>query len=117
MVLRPSIPEIENPTQDKRVSAMRAVNAALQGLTSVMKPGWKAPPAEPSAQMSTAARHEAFGLAASVSSRTALGDLRVLPLGDGDVEMAAFPSRKPVLFSTRWQSQLSPLDIPSPVPD
>ena len=45
MVLRPSIPAIENPTQDKGVSAMRAVNAALQDLTSVVNSGWKAPPA------------------------------------------------------------------------
>ena len=77
----------QKPTQDKRVSAMRAVNAASQGLTSVMKTGWKAPRAEPSAQKSTAARHEAFGLAAS--ARMALADLRVLSPGDVDVERAA----------------------------
>jgi separase len=74
-------------TQDKRVSAMRAVNAASQGLTSVMKSGWKAPRMEPSAKKSTAATHEAFDLAAS--ARTALGDLRVLSPGDVDVERAA----------------------------
>ena len=77
----------QKSSQDKRVSAMRAVNAASQGLTSVIKTGWKAPRAEPSAQKSTAARHEAFGLAAS--ARTALGDLRVLSPGDVDVERAA----------------------------
>ena len=74
-------------TQDKRVSAMRAVNAASQGLTSVMKSGWKAPRAEPSAKKSTAATHEAFDLA--TSARTTLGDLRVLSPGDVDVERAA----------------------------
>ena len=77
----------QKSSQDKRVSAMRAVNAASQGLTSVMKTGWKAPRAEPSAPKSTAARHEAFGLAAS--ARTALADLRVLSPGDVDVERAA----------------------------
>lgn len=74
-------------TQDKRVSAMCAVNAASQGLTSVMKSGWKAPRTEPSAKKSTAATHEAFDLAAS--ARTTLGDLRVLSPGDVDVERAA----------------------------
>jgi separase len=74
-------------TQDKRVSAMRAVNAASQGLTTVMKSGWKAPRTEPSAKKSTTTAHEAFDLA--VSARTVLGDLRVLLPGDVDVERAA----------------------------
>ena len=79
--------EAPKSTQDKRVAAMRAVNAASQGLTSVMKSGWKAPRAEPSAKKSTATTHEAFDLAAS--ARTTLGDLRVLSPGDVDVERAA----------------------------
>src|SRR6267142_3061075 len=74
-------------TQDKRVAAMRVVNAASQGLTAVMKSGWKAPRAEPSAKKSTASTHEAFNLA--TSARTALGGLRVLLPVDVDVERAA----------------------------
>jgi separase len=74
-------------TQDKRVTAMRAVNAASQGLTAVITSGWKAPRAEPSMKKSTATSHEAFDLAAS--ARTALGDLRVALPGDVDVERAA----------------------------
>jgi separase len=74
-------------TQDKRVAAMRAVNAASQGLTVVMKSGWKAPRAEPSSKKSTASTHEAFNL--STSARTALGGLRGLLSGDVDVERAA----------------------------
>ncbi len=79
--------EAPKSTQDRRVSAMRAVNAASQGLTAVMKSGWKAPRAQPSATKSTATTHEAFDLVAS--ARTALGDLRVLSPGDVDVERAA----------------------------
>lgn len=73
--------------QDKRISVMRAVNAASQGLAAVMKSGWKAPSIEPSMKKSTAARHEAFGLA--TSARRALEDLRVISPGDVDVERAA----------------------------
>lgn len=74
-------------TQDKRVAAMRAVNVASQGLTAVMKSGWKAPRAEPSAKKSTASTHEAFNLATSAG--TALGGLRVLLPVDVDIERAA----------------------------
>ena len=74
-------------TKDKRVAAMRVVNAASQGLTAVMKSGWKAPRAEPSTKKSTASTHEAFNLA--TSARTALGGLRVLLPVDVDVERAA----------------------------
>jgi separase len=73
--------------QDRRISVMRTVNAASQGLTAVMKSGWKAPSAEPSKKKSSATRHEAFGLAAS--ARSALGDLCVVSPGDIDVERAA----------------------------
>ena len=73
--------------QDRRISVMRAVNGASQGLTAVVKSGWKAPSAEPSTKKSTATRHEAFSLAASALS--ALGDLRVISPGDVDVERAA----------------------------
>lgn len=73
--------------QDKRVSAMRAVNDALHALTAVMKSGWKIPSAVPSVKKSAATTHEAFGLAAS--ARTALKDLRVISPGDVDVERAA----------------------------
>ena len=73
--------------QDRRISVMRTVNAASQGLTAVMKSGWKAPSVEPSKKKSSATRHEAFGLAAS--ARSALGDLRVVSPGDIDVERAA----------------------------
>ena len=74
-------------TQDKRVAAMRAVNAASQGLTAIMKSGWKASRPDPSAKKSTATTHEVFNLAAS--ARTALRDLRALLPGDIDVERAA----------------------------
>lgn len=73
--------------QDRRISIMRAVNSASQGLTVVMKSGWKAPSVEPSRKKSTTALHEAFGLA--TSARSALGDLRVISPGDVDVERAA----------------------------
>jgi separase len=73
--------------QDRRISIMRAVNNASQGLTAVMKSGWKAPSVEPSGKKSTTALHEAFGLA--TSARSALGDLRVISPGDVDVERAA----------------------------
>jgi separase len=73
--------------QDRRISVMRAVNGASQGLTAVMNSGWKAPSVEPSKKKSTATPHEAFGLAAS--ARSALGDLRVISPGDADVERAA----------------------------
>lgn len=73
--------------QDRRISVMRAVNGASQGLTAVVKSGWKAPSVEPSTKKSTATRHEAFSLAAS--ARSALGDLRVISPGDVDVERAA----------------------------
>jgi len=73
--------------QDRRISIMRAVNSASQGLTAVMKSGWKAPGVEPSGKKSTTALHEAFGLA--ISARSALGDLRVISSGDVDVERAA----------------------------
>jgi separase len=73
--------------QDRRISIMRAVNSASQGLTTVMKSGWKAPSVEPSGKKSTTALHEALGLA--TSARSALGDLRVISPGDVDVERAA----------------------------
>ena len=66
---------------------MRAVNTASQGLTVVMKSGWKAPSVEPSRKTSTTALHETFDLA--TSARSALGDLRVISPGDVDVERAA----------------------------
>ena len=67
---------------------MRAVNSASQRLTAVMKSGWKAPNVDPSRKKSTtAALHEAFGLA--TAARGALGDLRVISPGDVDVERAA----------------------------
>jgi separase len=74
-------------TQDRRISIMRVVNGASQGLTAAMKSGWKALSVEPSGKKSTTALHEAFGLAAS--ARSALGDLRVISPGDVDVERAA----------------------------
>jgi separase len=73
--------------QDRRISVMRAVNGASQGLTAVVKSGWKAPSVELSMKKSTATRHEAFSLAAS--ARSALGDLRAISPGDVDVERAA----------------------------
>ena len=73
--------------QDRRISVMRTVNSASQGLTAVVKSGWKAPSGEPSVKKPTAALHEAFGLA--TSARSALGDLRVISPGDVDVERAA----------------------------
>jgi separase len=73
--------------QDKRISIMRAVNSASQGLTAVMKSGWKAPTVELSGKKPTTALHEAFGL--TTSARSALGDLRVISPGDVDVERAA----------------------------
>lgn len=73
--------------QDRRISIMRAVNGASQGLTAVVKSGWKAPSVEPSGKKSTTTLHEAFGLA--TSARSALGDLRVISPGDVDVERAA----------------------------
>jgi len=79
--------ETPKSPQEKRISAMRAVNGASQGLSAVMKSGWKAPGVEPTVKKSAATLHEAFGLAAS--ARTALGDLRVSSPGDVDVERAA----------------------------
>ncbi len=73
--------------QDRRITVMRAVNSASQGLTGVMKSGWKALSVEPSVKKPTAALHEAFSLATSV--RNALKDLRVISPGDVDVERAA----------------------------
>jgi separase len=73
--------------QDRRISVMRTVNGASQGLTAVMKSGWKAPSVEHPTKRPTAALHEAFGL--SASARSALGDLRVISPGDADVERAA----------------------------
>ena len=73
--------------QDRRVSIMRAVNSGSQGLTGLIKSGWKAPSVDPSGKKSTTALHEAFGLVTSV--RSALGDLRVISPGDVDVERAA----------------------------
>ena len=74
-------------TQDNRVSAMRAVNGASQGLTTVMKSGWKAPSTGATAKKSATPAHEAFGLA--TSARAALKELRALSPGDVDVERAA----------------------------
>jgi len=66
---------------------MRAINGASQGLTAVVKSGWKAPSVEPSRKKPTTAQYEAFGLA--TSARSALGDLRVISPEDVDVERAA----------------------------
>ena len=79
--------ETPKSPQEKRISAMRAVNGASQGLSAVMKSGWKALGVEPTVKKSAATPHGAFGLAAS--ARTALGDLRVSSLADVDVERAA----------------------------
>jgi len=73
--------------QDRRISIMRAVNNASQGLTAVMKSGWKAPSVEPFGKKSITALQEASGLA--TSARSGLGDLRVISPGDVDVERAA----------------------------
>jgi separase len=74
------------PTPERRVLAMRTVNGASQGLSTVMKTGWKAP-SEDLAKKSAANTHEAFSLA--TSARAALGDLRAISPGDIDVERAA----------------------------
>ncbi|KAI0250615.1 hypothetical protein BJV78DRAFT_542351 [Lactifluus subvellereus] len=79
--------ETPKSTQDNRVSAMRVVNGASQGLTTVMKSGWKAPSTGTTAKKSATPAHEAFGLAAS--ARAALKELRASSPGDVDVERAA----------------------------
>ncbi|KAI0298727.1 peptidase family C50-domain-containing protein [Multifurca ochricompacta] len=73
-------------TQEKRTFAMRAVNSASQGLTTVIKSGWKALSPENSVKRSAKAVHEAFGMA--TSARVALEDLRSISPGDMDVERA-----------------------------
>ncbi|KAI9438648.1 peptidase family C50-domain-containing protein [Lactarius indigo] len=75
------------PTPEKRILAMRTVNGASQGLSTVMKTGWKAPNEDPPVKKSAANIHEAFGLA--TSARAALEDLRSISPGDVDVERAA----------------------------
>ena len=75
------------PTQERRIVAMRTVNSASQGLSTVMKTGWKAPGEDPAVKKSVANTHEAFGLA--TSARAALGDLRAISPGDVDTERAA----------------------------
>jgi separase len=75
------------PTPERRVVAMRTVNGASQGLSSVMKTGWKAPGDDPTVKKPTANTPEAFRLA--TSARTALEDLRAISPGDVDVERAA----------------------------
>ena len=75
------------PTPERRVLAMRTVNGASQGLSTVMKTGWKAPGEDLAVKKSAANTHEAFGLA--TSARAALGDLRAISPGDVDVERAA----------------------------
>jgi separase len=74
-------------SQDNRISAMRAVNGASQGLTAVMKSGWKAPSTGTTVKKSATPAHEAFGLA--ISARAALEELRMISPGDVDVERAA----------------------------
>jgi separase len=79
--------ETPRSRQDNRISAMHAVNNASQGLTTVMKSGWKAPSSGTTLKKSTTPTHEAFGLAAS--ARAALEDLRMISPCDVDVERAA----------------------------
>jgi hypothetical protein len=79
--------EITRSTQENRISAMRAVNGASQGLTTVMKSGWKAPSTGTTLKKPTIPAHEAFGLA--ISARAALEDLRMISPGDVDIERAA----------------------------
>jgi separase len=78
--------ETPRSRQDNRISAMHMVNNASQGLTTVIKSGWKAP-SSGTALKKPATPHEAFGLAAS--ARAALEDLRMISPGDVDVERAA----------------------------
>jgi separase len=78
--------ETPRSRQDDRISAMHAVNNASQGLTTVMKSGWKALSSGTPLKSATPT-HEAFGLAAS--ARAALEDLRMISPGDADVERAA----------------------------
>ena len=75
------------PTPEKRIISMRTVNGASQGLSTVMKAGWKAPSEDPTVKKSAANTHEAFGLA--TSARAALEDLRAISPGDVDTERAA----------------------------
>jgi separase len=75
------------PTPERRILAMRTVNGASQGLSTVMKTSWKAPSEDPAVKKSAANTHEAFGLA--TSARTSLGELRAISPGDVDVERAA----------------------------
>ncbi|KAI0266095.1 peptidase family C50-domain-containing protein [Gloeopeniophorella convolvens] len=80
-------PDAPKTPQERRVSAMRSVNAASQGLGAVVKTGWKAPSEVPPTKKPAAAPHEAFGLA--TSARIALEELRGISPGDVDVERAA----------------------------
>ena len=75
------------PTPEKRILAMRTVNGASQGLSTVMKTGWKAPSEDSTVKKSAANTHEAFGLA--TSARAALEDLRAISPEDVDTERAA----------------------------
>ncbi|KAH9026737.1 peptidase family C50-domain-containing protein [Lactarius pseudohatsudake] len=75
------------PTPEKRILTMRTVNGVSQGLSTVMKTGWKAPSEDPPVKKVVANTHEAFGLA--TSARAALEDLRAISPGDVDVERAA----------------------------
>ena len=75
------------PMSERKVLAMRTANGASQGLSTVMKTGWKAPSDDPTVKKPAASTHEAFGLA--TSARTALEDLRAISPGDVDVERAA----------------------------
>jgi len=74
-------------TPERRVLAMRTVNNSSQGLSTVMKTGWKCPSEEPITKKAGANKHEAFSLA--TSARAALEDLRTISPGGVDVERAA----------------------------
>ncbi|TFY82545.1 hypothetical protein EWM64_g1469 [Hericium alpestre] len=74
-------------SEERRVAAMRAVNAALQGLSSLVQSGWKASTAKPPIVRNAAG---STGAAAhATSARTFLKNLRTMTPEDLDVEKAA----------------------------
>ncbi|KAI0064205.1 hypothetical protein BV25DRAFT_1914431 [Artomyces pyxidatus] len=76
-----------NAKEEKRLLAMRAVNAASQGLSTVLKSGWKAPSGEPLETKVGAGAFEAVQL--TTSAKGSLAELRILAPEDVDVERAA----------------------------